>query len=131
MLAKLLEDEIKKQGISKRSAAKKIGIAHTTISRILDGKQVDLDTVQLICRWININVSDVLNTTDVNADLTSLLSSILQRNPRLQKEFTEAAAKLNNGEIEIKDLEDILAYITFRIKISQKLSNSTQSDGNN
>lgn len=120
MLAKMLQDEMNRRGISIRKAAKQIGVAHTTIGRVLEGKQVDLDTVQSISKWLNINVSDAVNATDTDADLVTLISSVLQRNPPLRKELTEAAGKLNNGEIGLRDLEDILAFIAFRIKMSHK-----------
>lgn len=42
-----------KQGI--RAAAKEIGISAATLSRIENGHLPDLETLQKVCRWLNID----------------------------------------------------------------------------
>lgn len=49
-----------------REIAKKMGISHTTLARVEAGKQPDLDTFSKICKWLEINPSDVLNLNTSN-----------------------------------------------------------------
>lgn len=120
MLSELLKDEMKQRGISIREAARQIGIAHTTVSRIIKGNQVDLDTVELVSHWLSIDVSNALNGLPEETRVVPLLTSLLDRNPKLKKYLSMAVAELDAGKIEVQDLEDILAYITFRLEISHK-----------
>jgi transcriptional regulator with XRE-family HTH domain len=46
------------QGI--RAAAKEIGISHATLSRVERGFMPDLANYRRICRWLGINVEDVV-----------------------------------------------------------------------
>lgn len=49
------------QGI--RAAAKEIGISHATLSRVERGFMPDLENYRRICRWLGINVEDVVGAT--------------------------------------------------------------------
>lgn len=115
MIKKLLVEEMKKKGLSIRAAAREIGIAHTTIIRILDDLPTDLETMKKICLWLNVEVATILNSEDRNEkSLVEKFSIILERNPELHQLFDEYYLKMENKEIELLDLEEILAFMVFR-----------------
>jgi transcriptional regulator with XRE-family HTH domain len=45
----------KRGGMGIRAAAEKIGISPATLSRVEAGKQPDLKSFRLICKWLNID----------------------------------------------------------------------------
>ena len=47
-------------GMGIRAAAKEIGISPATLSRIEAGKQPDLTSFKLICKWLNLDPSAAL-----------------------------------------------------------------------
>jgi len=111
MIVSILENRISEKQLSIRAAAREIGIAHTTLNRILDGGNIDLDTIYKISDWVGIKPSELLgfNTGD---DVSLLVSSI----PGLTEILSEAAEKVNSGEIDISALADITAYARFRVR---------------
>ena len=121
MLSQILKDELKQRDISAREAGRQSGVAHTTIIRILEGRNVDLETVKTIGKWLKIDVSNLLNSD--NPDKKSIaptIATFLDKNPRLKFAFMDVISQLQNGEIENHDLDDILAYITFRLDMFRK-----------
>lgn len=115
MIIDLLQEEIRKRGLSIRAAAQEIGVAHTTVIRLLDGSPVDLETLRKVCSWLNVEVGTILNTP--NGDEKSLADKfavILQRNPELRKLFDEYYDKMEHSEIDLVDLEEIIAFMVFR-----------------
>jgi transcriptional regulator with XRE-family HTH domain len=46
------------QGI--RAAAKEIGISHATLSRVERGFMPDLENYRRICRWLGVNVEEIV-----------------------------------------------------------------------
>jgi transcriptional regulator with XRE-family HTH domain len=120
MLAQILQDEIKQRGISSREAGRQCGVAHTTIMRIIEGKNVDLATVKAVGKWLNIDVANLLNTDGKATNVAPTIAAFLDKNPKLKTAFMNAIAHLQNGEIKNTDIEDILAYVAFRIGIAAK-----------
>jgi len=53
MLAHMLQDTMTKENLSVRKAAQEIGISHSTITRILNNDNIDLQTYQQVCTWAN------------------------------------------------------------------------------
>lgn len=45
----------KRGGMGIRAAAKEIGISPATLSRVETGKQPDMSSFKLICKWLNID----------------------------------------------------------------------------
>ncbi len=75
-----------------RETAKIIGVSAATLSRIESGKQPDLDTFVKICKWLEINPSEILSfeetqpfsSDDVNNN--SFTSAHLRANRELSPE---------------------------------------------
>jgi DNA-binding Xre family transcriptional regulator len=116
MIRTLLQDEIRKKGLSIRAAAQQIGVAHTTVIRLLDDQSVDLETLRKICSWLNVEVGTILNSPDkTEKSIVEKFSCILQKNPGLHQLFDEYYAKMEYCEISMLDLEEILAFMVFRM----------------
>jgi len=121
MLNEILKDELTKRGLSTREAAREIGVAHTTVARMLQGITVDIGTLQKTCDWLGIQLSTVLNVEDKSElGLTSKLSMILQKEPGLAGVFAEALDELENGHISADDLADIMGYAAYRINLGKQ-----------
>lgn len=57
-LGKLIVE--KRAGMGVRAAAAEIGTNSATLSRIENGQLPDLETFSKICRWLNVDPSDIL-----------------------------------------------------------------------
>ena len=115
MIRKLLVDEIKWRGLSVRAAAQEIGVAHTTVIRLLDGKPGDLETMRKVCSWLNVEMATILSSHEKSEKaLAEKFAIILERNPGLYQMFEEYYEKLETKEIDLRDLEEILAFLIFR-----------------
>jgi DNA-binding Xre family transcriptional regulator len=119
MLSIILKSEINERNISVREASRQINIAHTTLIRIIEGEVVDLKTIKKVSEWLGINVSDVLKSDTSNEKgIGETLAMFLDRNPKLRDAFIGSISKLQTGEIKKNVIEDILAYIAFRLSIN-------------
>lgn len=115
MIRKLLIDEIKWRGLSVRGAAKEIGVAHTTLIRLLDNMPVDLETLRKVCSWLNVEIATVLNSPErSDKGLLEKFTVVLERNPGLYRLFEDYYNKTENSEVSLLDLEEILAFMIFR-----------------
>ncbi|MEL7591757.1 MAG: helix-turn-helix transcriptional regulator [Anaerolineaceae bacterium] len=125
MLDELLKDEMRKRGLSTREAAREIGVAHTTVARMMQGITVDIPTLQKTCNWLGIQVSTVLNVEDKSElGLTSKLAMILEKQPELAGVFAEALDELEAGHLSTDDLADIMGYAAYRINLGKKRKES-------
>lgn len=43
-----------------RDLAKLIGISSATLSRVINGGKVDLDTAILICKWLEVDITEFI-----------------------------------------------------------------------
>lgn len=120
MIQQILQDEIKSRNISAREVARQSGVAHTTIMRILEGKNVDLDTLNKISDWLNVDVSYLVDLNNKD-NVASRIAAVLDKNSQLKVVFLDLIEKLNSQEIDSRDLEDIMVYIAFRLKYSRKI----------
>jgi len=115
MIRKLLMDEIKWRALSVRGAAREIGVAHTTIIRLLDDMPVDLETLRKVSSWLNIDMATILESPERSEKaLVEKFAIVLERNPGLYRLFEEYYEKMENYEIDLLDLEEILAFMIFR-----------------
>lgn len=119
MLKVLLQNEMNARNLSLRGAARQIGVAHTTLYRVLNGRPVDLSTTNAICSWLNIDAS-TLAATEGHGDntLASKIALLLQRNPRLAEVLMQEVDALEEGTISEKDVVEVLAFIAFRRQVS-------------
>ena len=65
-LAIYLRERMLKDRLSSRAAGKAAGVAHTTIMRILDGKDVSVDTLEKVCAFLEIDPGDVIGPGGVS-----------------------------------------------------------------
>jgi len=117
MLQRVLADRIRERGLSKRAAAREIGVAHTTLIRILEGANADMDTIMKISDWLKIPMSTLINAEQ--SDLASKIAVLIDKNPELGDVFVKAITEVIEGNISTDIIEDIASYTIFKIN-SQK-----------
>lgn len=117
MLKNLLESKIRKEGISIREASRQIGVAHTTVIRILEGQHPNLATLHTITEWLGVD-ADIVTGFGTDDELATKLIAILKQEPDLVEPLKKALAKYEEGVLDNSDVQDIVSYIGYRL--SQK-----------
>ena len=121
MLKILLDKKIKNEGMSVRSAAREIGVSHTTITRLLDGYEIDLPTLKAVCTWLGVSPASALNSlADTSDEFAAKLALAIEAKPQLQSVFEEAIDKVIEGKIPVEVLNDLIAYASFRLSQYQE-----------
>lgn len=120
VLEEIVRKKMRDEKLSFRAAAKQIGVAHTTVARLLDGADLDLVTVTKFCDWCAISPSQVLEvsfsgTLAEEERIAKQLSLIISTNPRLRTVFSEMLELDVNKKIPEKTIEEILDFIAFKI----------------
>jgi len=113
MLGTLLGNKIKAKGISERQAAREIGVAPTTVGRILAGESVDVDTLVKVCEWIGVSPSTILDSF-VSSDYNARILALLEAYPELSEILLSVIEKMKAGKIDPSFMKDIVAYIAYR-----------------
>ena len=118
LLQLLVREKMNKENLSLRKVGRATDISHTTISRILDGDAVDLDTLIAICKWLDIPPSRVLDgyKTD-EGNLEARIGALLDLNSGLRDMFKETMEGYEADEVSAHVVEDLLAYATFRLGV--------------
>lgn len=114
MLKELLTEEIRAKGISNREAARQIGVAHTTVNRIIDGVPPDLSTIYYIAEWLHVKPSTLIDLETEN-NISEKVAVILEKNEKLSEVFKLAFERVENGEMNISEVEELITYMVFRI----------------
>ncbi len=123
MLKNILESHINRNKLSIRSAAKEIGISHTTMNRLLTDSNFDLETIIKISAWVGMKPAELLGL-ETGDDVSLLVLAI----PGLKEVLSESIEKVRNGEIQLSDLADITSYAKFRIsQLQGSHENSTSN----
>ena len=117
VLGNLLAEKQKQEGISTRELGRRIGIAHTTVARILDGQDTTLDTVEKVAEYLQVNPADLINVkSKVEAEaLSAKITPLWEAEPRLAKVFQEAIYRLDQDEISPEAMRDIIRYAAYRL----------------
>lgn len=116
MLVQLMKDKLQNERLSLRAAARQIGVSHTTIARVLNGEQVDMDTLVELANWLGVPPSTLLNTQgDVDETLSDKIASVLETEPRLKEVFEEAINRIERGEASPQLLSDIISYAKYKL----------------
>ena len=94
-------------------------MSHTTIIRFIDGENVDFDTQLKICKWLGVDYADFVNVEQGSDDtsIAAKITTLLSQKPRFKEVFAKILDDYEQGILEKTDVEDILGYIAFRIKI--------------
>ncbi|MBN2500248.1 MAG: helix-turn-helix transcriptional regulator [Anaerolineales bacterium] len=120
MLAQLVEDKLKETGLSLRKAADKIGIAHTTLSRAIQGYTVDVDTLIAICNWLEVSPSSVLNAEGITEDaLAAKIALVVQSYPQVKEIFETALDRLEAGEVDQQAINELVSFAAFRLGVER------------
>jgi DNA-binding Xre family transcriptional regulator len=116
VLSTLVNEKIRKDRISVREASRQVGVSATTMSRVLEGESVDVDTLIMICSWLGVSPSHVLDAfMPDEGGLGAAFAAIIEANPRLAKAFGEAIERVISGEIPPDALRDVVAYANYRL----------------
>lgn len=120
MLASILEERMHKEGLSLRKVAELTGSSHTTISRILQNKHVDLSTVKNVCQWLGVSTSEVLqdrydNNKDEDMYIALQLSMLIKSNPSLSNVFGKVIKEYKNQRLSKSDVDEIINFIAFKL----------------
>jgi len=126
MLQALVKNKMADLGMTANAVSKEIGVAHTTILRLLKGDQVDLSTIEKIANWLGVSMSTVLDV-DQNDDLPKKIALLIEREPKLKKLFEDAVQSVENGEISPDDFTDILGYASYKFSTGRKNKNGKAS----
>ena len=122
-LQRLLNEKIDKWHLSMRAAAKQIGIAHTTLIRIINGEKCDMPTLQKMAEWLGVTPSSLLDTLDTD-DTATNIAAVLSAEPALAKVFNEALQRVKSGKMTQAELKDFISYAAFRFGIGKEDNSS-------
>jgi transcriptional regulator with XRE-family HTH domain len=121
MLSRLVSKKMQSENLSLRSAAQQIPTSHTTITRILENKNIDLKTLKLVCSWLGVSTSEVLkdqydSLSEEEKKPGNQVSILINSNPQLSEAFRHVFASLRAGEIDQRDVEEILSFIAYKLR---------------
>lgn len=122
-LARLIQERMAANALSMRQAGREIGIAHTTLIRILNGEPYDVATAQKIADWLGVPLSTLLDTGGTSEDKDTLaanIAAVLETEPRLARVFGDAMERVLNGEMSNETFRDLAAYAAFKIQLSEE-----------
>jgi transcriptional regulator with XRE-family HTH domain len=112
-ISQMLLVRIQSQNLSLRETGSQIGISHTTVSRVLNGDSIDIDTLKLITDWLGVSLSDVID--DNRHDPLREFQTLLSGYPELLDVFSEVFEKIAAGEIDHRILDNITAYASYLV----------------
>lgn len=119
LLSVMLKDKVRAEGLSVRAAARQIGIAHTSLGRIMRGENMDLGTAAKIASWLGVNVSEIVDAPSTG-DLSTRMAVIIQSVPELEEVFETALSRLEKGEVSYDAVRDLVRYAAFRFSLEAK-----------
>jgi transcriptional regulator with XRE-family HTH domain len=120
-LSVLLKEARKERGLSYRQAAEQVGTSRTTIQRIEEGEPVDVETLIKICNWIGVSPSTVLDAEGLGKDaLAAQIAAVMQAEPGLAEVFSQAMARVINGDMDPHTFRDLAAYAAYRLGIGKE-----------
>jgi transcriptional regulator with XRE-family HTH domain len=117
MLTNLMNEALKSRGVSVREAARQMSVAHTTIIRVLRGKNIDLPTLHVVCTWLGVNPAEVLGANH-EGGVASKIALLVESSPELGRVLAEAVRQWEDGQLTDEDIREIIAYANYRIGAS-------------
>ena len=122
MLQRVVQDEMARRDLSLRPAAKEIGIAHTTLLRVLNNEPVDLNTLLKVSEWTGMSLTTILGMEETEDEkaIMATMTAIVEAEPELRQTFLQAHQALVDGEIDIEDLREIASYAAYKLSVKRK-----------
>ena len=118
VLVQLIQDRMQKNRYSIREVSRQVGVAHTTIIRVLGKETVDVDTLIKLCDWLGVSPAIALDgMIETDRTLADQIATVLEAYPGLKEVFTEAMERLNRGEISPDTMADLIAYANYRLNV--------------
>lgn len=114
-LSDLVHRKMEAENLSLRAAGEQVGVAHTTIDRILKDKSVDFETIEKVCDWLGVPVATVLDVREDSQEIMDQIASILALSPQLSGVFSELAEKVISGEVDPSILAEVAAFTSYRL----------------
>ena len=114
MLQELVKEALHSRRKSIRQAASEIGIAHTTLNRIIDGQPYDLDTARKICDWLQVDLATILSLT-VNrpTEFFDRLRMCMDFSPAFRDALEVFVLNFENGKTNAKILDQTADFMQF------------------
>lgn len=112
-LVLLLEEEMRRRGLSTRDVGEETGVAHTTIGRILKGRPVNVKTLERVAQFLKADPADLL--PGANDDLAKSIAALIAQEPALAEALQKAAEKVKEGGMAPEVLREIIRYAAWRI----------------
>jgi len=120
MISELIRKKMRDENLSSRKAAAQVGVAHTTILRAAENKNVDYASLKKICNWLGVPVSSAIDIrTSDDQSLMDKIALLVTIEPALTKVFAEVVGEIEKGNMSEADLLDIVAYANYKIKLSK------------
>jgi transcriptional regulator with XRE-family HTH domain len=131
MLSRLVEKKMKREGLSLRDAAVNANTSHTTIMRVLEGKQVDLETLYNVCNWLGVNIVDVLETQYIHTDkakdtFLTQFNLFISSNPKLLHALRETFTAYSNDQLSSEDVDEIVTFIAYKLNVHKSYLNKSK-----
>lgn len=116
MISRLLDEEIKRRGISQRQAAQEIGVSHTTVAGVRAGKEIIVSTAYLICKWLNVPLTAAVDDISDEDRIVIQITNTLKAAPELEQIFLHAAKAVEQGDLTHDDFTEIMEYVAFKLQ---------------
>jgi len=114
-LSLILGEQMRRRDLSTRAISAEIGVSHTTINRILNGKNVSVDTLEKVSEYLRQSPADFLSSGSEVDSLSKTIAMIIGNEPSLGGLLREVAIKVERGEIPPEVLREIVRYAVWRI----------------
>lgn len=115
MLRTILLSKMHEKGLSLRQVARVVGVSHMTIGRALDGKQVDLDTLEAIAKWLGIPLVTILEARNDQLEPTAQLQLLMGMSPKLSQALQDAYDAISGGSATPDLLDQLADFLKFRL----------------
>ena len=116
LLARILNGRMRSERLSEREVARQTGLSNVTINRVCKGEIVDLKTILILCEWLDVQPSMVLDSflRDDSSQNNNIVLFI-ENNPYLKHVLSNLATEFNNGQVGEDTIKSICDYIAFMI----------------
>jgi DNA-binding Xre family transcriptional regulator len=117
----VLSSELARRRISAREAARQSGLSHTTIVRALRGDNVDLETIRLICAWLEIDPTKVVDFGQDQGDDRWMwrLEVLIASNASIRNQFIEIFEAIDRETIAPSIIGEIASFMAYSLRKHQ------------